>query len=313
MSGAGAPRAAGDRVKQLRAFCHSARLGNFTRAADFLVSNQTSVSQQVRALEREFAVMLFERSGSNIRLTEIGRELFRIALPVVMDVDRLHETFEERYRRTSSGRLAIATSNTCAVKLVAGYLKRFREEHADTRVTVTIVGGTERVALLRDFEVELAVGAMDIVPPDLEFRLLFTSRIVLIAPAGHALAGRTAPDLAEIASFPMIAHPPGHYTRTLLEGTARHHGVVLNIVKELRGWDLIKRHVEMGFGTAAVPEFALEESDRLERIALDGGVPTRRYGVYMRREGTLSLPAQRFLALVEPVLSASPSSGRTPA
>ena len=302
------PRAAGDRAKQLRAFCHSARLGSFTRAAEHLVSNQSSVSQQVRALEREFAVTLFERSGPNIRLTESGRELLRIAFPVVMNTDRLRETFEEQYRRTSSRRLAIATSNTCAAKLVAGYLKRFRDEHASTRVTVRIGSGVERVAWLRDFEVELAVGAMDIVPPDLEFRLLSTGRVVLIAPAGHALAGRAALNLAEIAPFPMIAHPPGHYTRTLLDRVAHHRGVRLDIVKELRGWDIIKHHVEMGSGVALVPEFALDESDRLECISLDSRVPARRYGVYARREGTLSLPAQQFLTFVEPVSpTASPA------
>ena len=309
MSGAGASRADGDRVKQLRAFCHSARLGSFTQAADHLASNQTSVSQQVRALERELTVALFERRGPILRLTETGRKLLQIALPVVMDTDRLRESFEEKYRRTPLGRLAIATSNTCAVKVVAGYLQRFREEHAGIRVTVRIGGGAERVAWLRDFETELAFGAMDVVPSDLEFRLLVTSRIVLIAPAGHALAGSAAPDLPEIASLPMIAHPPGHYTRTLLDEMAHHRGVKFDIVGELGGWDLIKRHVEMGAGIAFVPEFALDESDRLERIALDeGNFSPRRYGVYTRREGTLSLPAQRFLALVEPVSPAFCSS-----
>ena len=296
---------AGDRVKQLRAFCHSVRLGSFTRAADHLASNQSSVSQQVRALESELGLTLFERRGPNLRLTEIGHELFRIALPVVMDMDRLRNSFEERYRRISSGWLAIAASNTLAMKVVAGYLKQLREEHPGYRVKMLIGGGKERVAWLRDYEAEVAFGAMDFMPLDLEFRHLFTSRTVLITPAGHPLAGNKAPNLAELASFPMIAHPPGHETRSLVDAVARHGGTRFEVVMGLRGWEVIKRHVEMGVGVAFVPEYALDESDRIERISFDESFPARRYGVYRRREGALSLPAQRLFALLGPTFPAA--------
>ena len=244
--------------------------------------------------------MLFERSGPNIRLTRVGDELFRIALPVVMDMERLPETFAERYRGISSGRLAIGTSTTCAAKMVAGYLKRFREEHDGVRTTVKVGSGTDRITWLRAHEVELAFGAMDVVPPDMELRRLFTSEAMLITPLGHPLAGRTDPSPAEVASFPMIAHPPGHYLRTLMDGVARHLGVRLDVVMELGAWDVIKRHVEMGVGIAVVPEIALDESDRVGRTSLVPRIPRRHYGVYWRREGTLSRLAQEFLELVEP-------------
>ena len=290
----------GDRVKQLRAFCHSARLGSFTRAAEHLGSSQSSVSQQVRGLERELEMKLFERSGPITRLTPIGRELLHVALPVVMDVERLPAAFEERYRGISSGRLAIGASTICAAKMVAGYVKRFREEHAAVRIVLRVGAGAERMAWLRDREVELAFGAMDVVPPDVEFCHLLTTGLVLIFPVGHALSGNPNPGAAEIASFPFIAQPTGHYARRLLEEMARHLGVRVDIAMEFPEWDLIRRHVEIGAGIAAVPEIALNDSDRVGRISLQPRVPPRRYGVYRRREGTLSRAAEQFYALVEP-------------
>ncbi len=305
MSVAGKRSSPGDRVKQLRAFCHTARLGSFTRAAEHLESSQSSVSQQVRGLERELELMLFERNGSVTRLTPIGMELLQVALPVVMDMERLPEAFEERFRGTSSGRLAIGASTICAAKMAAGYLKRFREEHAGVRFELKVGAGAERVAWLRDREVELAFGAMDVVPPDLEFRHLLTSGMVLILPVGHPLSGNPEPSAEEIASFPVIAQPPGHYARRTLEETGRHFGVRFDIVMELPEWDLIKRHVEFGAGIAAVPEIVLDDSDRVERIPLHPRVPLRRYGVYRSREGILSRAAERFCALIE---SGSPPS-----
>ena len=81
---------------------------------------------------------------------------------------------------------------------------------------------------------------------------------------------------------------------------ARHGGVRLDVVMEFPGWDNIIRHVEMGTGVAVVPEFALDESARVERVALDHLFPPRKYGVYRRREGMLSLSARQFLEIVEP-------------
>ena len=300
MNGTSPRSATGDRVKQLRAFCHTARLESFTRAAEHLGSSQYSVSQQVRELEGELALMLFERSGPNIRLTRIGHELLHVARPVVMELDRLHEVFEERHRGFSSTPLAIAASTTCAVKVVPRYLKQFREEHADVRVTVRLGGGIAKIGWLRAHEVELSFGAMDVVPTDIEFRRLFTSRVVLITPVNHVFAESTALDLDSLASVPMVAHPPEHYTRALLDRMARHGGVRLDVVMEFPGWDNIIRHVEMGVGVAVVPEFALNESTRVERVALDRLFPPRKYGVYRRREGMLSLAARHFLKIVEP-------------
>ena len=70
-----------DRLKQLRAFCHAARLGSITRAAERVFSSQPSVSLQIRSLEKELGVGLFERNGPRIVLTAAGRVLYRRALP----------------------------------------------------------------------------------------------------------------------------------------------------------------------------------------------------------------------------------------
>ena len=62
-----------NRLKQFRAFCHAARLGSITRAAEHLMSSQPAVSLQVRSLEEELGVELFDRRGPRISLTPLGR------------------------------------------------------------------------------------------------------------------------------------------------------------------------------------------------------------------------------------------------
>ena len=77
----------GDRLKPLRAFCQTARLGSVSRAAEALYLSQPAVTLQLQALERELGVRLLERSGRRITLTREGQELYELARPLVEGLD----------------------------------------------------------------------------------------------------------------------------------------------------------------------------------------------------------------------------------
>src|SRR5206468_2504321 len=85
-----------NRLQQLRGFCAAARLGSVSRAAESLRLSQPSVSLQIKALERELGVRLFERRGPKIVLTPDGKLLGELAAGLVRDLDRLHEVFAAR-------------------------------------------------------------------------------------------------------------------------------------------------------------------------------------------------------------------------
>ena len=98
----------GDRLKQLRAFCRSARLGSISRAAERLRLSQPSVSLQVSALEEELGLSLFDRRGRSLLLTHVGERLYHLALPLVHGMDsfprHLCRAAPWRLRRQSSHR-----------------------------------------------------------------------------------------------------------------------------------------------------------------------------------------------------------------
>ena len=296
----------GDRLKQLRAFCHAARLGSITRAAEYIFSSQPAVSQQVRALEEELAVTLFERSGPRISLTPAGRKLYEIAMPVVVSMDRLPDTFAEQHRGTTSGEFQIAAGRATAAFVVPQYLKRFRERFPEVRVKVRTGTGRERVSWLRAYEVDIAFGAVDVPPPDLDFHFIFNSRNVLITPRDHPLAGRKSVGLREVAAYPAVMHRSSHYVRRIAEMLVRQHGLALNVVVEVDGWNVIKRYVEAGAGLSVVPDLCLTDRDRLWKIPFDHNLSVRRYGVLRRRGEISSLAAERFIQLMDPEFPGRP-------
>ena len=288
-----------DRLKQLRAFCHAARLQSISRAAERIFASQPAVSQQVRTLEEELAVSLFERSGPRIALTPAGARLFQLASPLVEGVDRLPDTFIERYHEVASGVLTVAAGQTTAAMVLPEYLREFRRRHPDVRVEVRIADGRQRLRWLRAYEVDVVLAAVDLPPPDLEFRPVFSSEIFFITPADHPLAGRESVDIAEIAAFPAVTHNASHYASEITDIIMRQHGQVANIVLQVDGWNAIKEYVEAGVGVSAIPDICVSERDRVWSIPARRYFPSRLYGVLIRRDDLLSLAASWFIQVVD--------------
>ena len=288
-----------DRLKQLRAFCHAARLQSISRAAEQIFASQPAVSQQVRTLEDELAVSLFERSGPRIALTPAGARLYRLASPLVEGIDRLPDTFIEQYHGVASGVLNVAAGQTSAAMVLPDWFSKFRHRHPDIRVNVRIADGRQRMRWLRAYEVDVVLAAVDLPPPDLDFRPVFSSKTVFITPEDHPLAGRETVELAEIAAFPVVGHNAPHYASELTDILMRQHGQVANTVLEVDGWNAIKEYVEAGLGVSAIPDICLSERDRVWSIPASQYFPSRAYGLLTRRDDILSLAASWFIRVVD--------------
>ena len=290
-----------DRLKQLRAFCHTARLGSITRAAERVFSSQPSVSLQVRALEDDLDVSLFERSGPRIALTLAGRKLYALAAPLVEDMDRLPATFAEQHEGIT-GELRLAAGETSAAFVLPRYLTEFRKRHPNIRATVRTGTGRQCLSWLRAYEVDLVFAAMDLQPADVEFRPVLSSTYLLITSEDHPLSGRESVTPEEVCAYPLIAHTSGTYIRQLSDMFLRQQGIAADIVVEVDGWEVIKEYVEAGLGIAFVPDLCVAERDRVSRIPFEDYLPPRRYGAITRRDRILPLAVRHFVHTMKPSL-----------
>ena len=290
------------RLRQLRAFCQVARLGSISRAAERVFCTQPAVSMQIRALEDELNVSLVERNGPNIALTPAGRQLYRLASPLVEDIDRLPDAFAEQYRHVAVD-IHVAAGPTAAAVLLPEYLKRFSEQHPDTCVNVRTGTARECLQWLRTYEVDLIIGAMDVEPTDLQCYPVVSADYVLIAPEAHPLAGRESATLQDLGAWPLVAQTTRTQTRQFGEMFLRQHRIPFRVEVEVDGWDAIKACVEAGLGIAVVPELCLDERDRVCRIPFsEGFLPPRTYGAVTRRDGMLPMAVRNIIRIMDPTL-----------
>ena len=288
-----------DRLRQLRTFCCAAQFQNFVRAARQLGISPPAVSSHVRELEHELEVKLFERSGSGVSLTSAGEALYALAEPLVEGLDALPDVLVDSLDDSVSGRLELAATAVAVSYVLPSYIKRFRNRFPGIRVRVRNCLFREGIRLVLDDKVGLLLGAKDLYPQEsVEYQPLFSYAMVLITPLDHPLVGRGTVLPEEAAQWPVVVPPAGFYTRELEEASIEGFGVERNSVIEIRGWDGVKRYVELGFGISMVPRICVSKADRLSLVSLPDSFPRLSFGVFTRRNQVLDPLVRRFLRLM---------------
>lgn len=288
-----------NRLKQLRAFCHAARTGSVSAAADKIFLSQPTVSLQIQALEREFDTILFERRGPKIRLTPEGQLLFQMAEPLVEGMDKLHDAFAVQCGRVDQGVLNIAAGESTILYILPEPVRTFVEAYPGIELKLHNVTGRDGLAMLRADEADLAVGSMLEVPDDIHYRPFVTFNPTLITPLDHPLAGRASISLEEIAPFGLILPPRHLSTWRLVDLVFRQHNLSYKVTLEAGGWEVIKKYVELGLGVSIVTDVCLTGGERLSRIPLEQYFPKRSYGLVQRRGKFLSPQTKCFLKILD--------------
>lgn len=288
-----------NRLKQLRAFCHAARTGSISEAAEQIFLSQPTVSLQIQALERELEAKLFERRGPKIRLTPEGEILLKLAMPLVEGMDKLHETFSAQHGALESGELSIAAGESTILYLLPDALKKFTKKYPKIQVKLqNVTGGRDGLSRLRADEADFAVGPLPDIPDDITYQPLVTYSPALIVPTDHPLALKKRVGLEDISPYPLILPPPNLATWRLVDMAFRQHDLKLKCSMEAGGWEVIKKYVEMGMGLSIVTDVCLTGKEHLVKFSLEHYFPKRSYGIVLRRGKYLSPQATIFLDML---------------
>jgi DNA-binding transcriptional LysR family regulator len=294
----------GNRLKQLRAFVSTVKLGTLSRAAEALYLSQPTVSLQLQALERELGVALLERRRRRINLTPAGEALYELARPLVEGWDHLDRDFQARVKGFHAGKLVIAAGTSTIQYLLPDLVRRYRERYPAVHLQLANVTGKDGLALLRAGEADFAVGSMLDVPNDIAWAPMRHYDPMLITPLDHPLAKKDLVMVEDLSPYGLILPPQRLSTYRLVDLVFHQRQVPYRVAIEVGGWDVIKEYVAMGLGISIVTGICITEADRA-RLAVRNMklyFPQRSYGVVMRKGKVLSAEAQAFVDLIRPGL-----------
>ena len=246
-------------LRHLRYFVAVAEAGAFSRAAARLRITQPALWRQVRDLERELGVRLFERQGRRVRVTSAGDGLLLRSRELLAGVDRLAE-HAQAMRGGTVGTLSIGASPQMIQNVLAPFLSRYLKSRPGVDIQLIEEGAVRAVELVERGDVQLGM-AMRPAHDQLEGRLLFPLRVLAAVDAGHRLARRAAIDLSDLEGERVLVLRRGFGTRELFDGACRIAHVHAHIVLEAGDPRTLIALVEAGHGVGIVPSTAV----------LDGG------------------------------------------
>jgi DNA-binding transcriptional LysR family regulator len=287
-----------NRLQQLRGFCYAARTKSISKAAERMQLSQPSVSLQIKALERELGTQLFARRGPRIELTHDGQRLLELARPLVESIDRLDEDFASLRDSSDRGIVSIAAGGSTIQYLLPRVVEKFTRECPQVDVRLHNVTGKAGLALLREGEVDFAVGPMLETPPDIKFHPLVTYEPMLITRHDHPLAKQPRVTLKDIAKYPLILPPKNQSTYRVVEMVFAEHSLEHDVKLEVGGYDVIKKYVELGLGISIVMSHCLSGADHLHCVPLGRWFPKRTYGLVLRKGVPPSPAAERFVEMI---------------
>ncbi|SFM67361.1 LysR substrate-binding domain-containing protein [Shimia aestuarii] len=252
------------RHSQLRAFHYVAHLGGFSKAAEVLHLTQPAVSEQVKNLEVENDVLLFERKKRQVVLTSAGEELFHLTKQYFDIETQIGEYLSER-NAAVSGELRIVADSA---QHVTDVLAKFRANYPNVRISLRSGNSEEILDQLRQYNAE--IGVVGQVPTSRELTSLSigASEIIAFARRGTLKEGAAGMTMQQIAQYPLIFREERSRTRQMVVDEAAKLGVALEPAIVAEGREAVRSIVLSGGGIGFVSEAEYSHDDRIEQIPI---------------------------------------------
>lgn len=241
---------------RIRIFCEVYRQGGFSAAARMLRLTQSAVSQQVKALERELGIHLFDEVHRG-RPTAAGDYLYREGSLILAAVDDLRRGIAHA-TGVGTGHLRFGMIDVAAIEFMPKVLSRFRKAYPQIKVEAVVKTSGELMTMVENHELDLAVAVTNRLPEDLRSRTIYRDSIVAVVPADSPLRKRSI-SVEALRGEPLILYPLSSHSRQLIEEIFRRKGVIPAVNMEMHYPAAICSLVQQGMGTGLISELSAEE------------------------------------------------------
>ncbi|WP_314721518.1 HTH-type transcriptional regulator CysB [Haemophilus pittmaniae] len=244
---------------------------NVTEAANALYTSQPGISKQVRLLEDELGLEIFERNGKHIKaITPAGKKIVAIARELLVKAQGIKAVANE-YTQPNHGVLRIATTNTQARYMLPSVIERFSKRYPDVSLHIHQGSPTQIHDALISGEVDLAITteAPYLFDDLIQLPCYLWNRSVIVKPE-HPLAQVKDLTIEELGQYPLVTYTFGFTGVSDLDYAFNSAGILPNIVFTATDADVIKTYVRLGLGVGIMASMAHTEADT-DLVAIDAG------------------------------------------
>lgn len=245
---------------------------NVSATAESLFTSQPGVSKQIRLLEDELGVQIFQRSGKHLTdITPAGQSIIQVAGLILGEVENIKRIADE-HLDDSRGSLSIATTHTQARYVLPPTIEKFIATYPE--VALHMHQGTpmqiSELAANRHVDFAIATEALELFD-DLIMLPCFRWNRSIVVPEDHPLTKVGELTIETIAEYPIVTYVFGFTGRSQLDHAFQARGLNPKVVFTAVDADVIKTYVRLGLGIGIVASLAFDEANDKGLVALDAG------------------------------------------
>jgi len=244
---------------------------NVSATAESLYTSQPGISKQVRMLEDELGVQIFERSGKHLtQVTPAGRDILRIAQEILSKVESI-KSVAGQFTNPDQGTLNISTTHTQAryalPEVFSKFIKRYPQvslhmhQGSPSQLSESVAKGTTDFAI--------ATEALHLYEDLVMLPCYHWTRSMLV-PKGHPLAELEHVTIADLAKYPLVTYTFGFTGRSELDYAFNRAGFEPQIVFTATDADVIKTYVRLGLGVGVIASMAIDPVMDTDLVEIDG-------------------------------------------
>ncbi|MEH0421263.1 LysR family transcriptional regulator [Streptomyces sp. B21-083] len=245
-------------IKQLRAIVTVAEVGSVTRAAELLHLVQPAVTRQIRALEQELGVDLFERTGTGMRPTEAGTVMVERARRALDELERARAEVQPAPGEVS-GIVTVGLLESTGDLLAEPLVTAVARSHPGVQLRLMTAYSGHLQRWLDDGDLDLTLLYDLDSTPSLNARPLLRERLWAVAPPGAGLRADRPVAFAEAAGHPLVMPAAGHGLRRLVDAAAVRAGSALDVAVQTNSMTVQKQLVRAGHGWTVLPGVGIAE------------------------------------------------------
>lgn len=248
--------------QQLRSIREAARRGfNLTEVANVLYTSQPGVSRQIRELEEELGVEIFERNGKRLTgLTEPGKGILKIIDRLLLEAENLRQASND-YSGERKGTLTIATTHTQARYALPRVVQQFRNAFPDVRIALQQSTPEHIAEWVMSGKADIGIATEGLSRfDDLASFACYNWNHMIVVPEEHRLASLPSVSLQDLGAYPLITYDVGFTGRGHIDDAFAKAGIEPDIVLTAMDSDVIQQYVSLGLGVGLVASMAVEHN-----------------------------------------------------
>lgn len=288
--------------KLFSTFLTVAQNESFGKAAEVANRSIPAVSMQIKQLEEQLGVQLFQRTTRKVELTAEGEKLMISVRKALAELEVGLGQIQQA-ANVEHGHISFACVPTVASSRLPVILTAFAKQYPGITVHVRELANQELIESVRRREVDFAIGPMPEKKGELDFAPIFTDEYCALLPKTYQDGGRQSISLRELSKMPLLKLSSSTAFRDHIDSALRDNGLVTESAYEFLHVNTLVAMAEAGLGIALLPRIALPKKTSLRVVRITGPALSRAISIVTIRGHSLSPAAARLVDLCEKLIA----------